>query len=466
MAKISNEREYLIFWVVVVLALLLLPVIVFMVFRDFLIFKLLAATMENFWWLILPVPLWFLFRAVWGEYTDFKFVTKQEYDLLEIIVPSDVERSPKIMEQVFYGFHQYTTPNKFDKYCGWRPLQSKFSLEIASIDGKAHFFLYCPKEARNGIESHIYSHYPTAELFEVEDYTKKIPKVMPNRDWDVWGSTFTLVREDALPIRTYSYFKEDVTGQMIDPLASFLEVLGSIGKGEQIWYQVVITAIEAGEWMPQVEEFVNNLTKRVKKTEDNSFSGTVGRFFKELIVLPGNLFKGYFSQELAGVDDDNPTISLDKFNINELTPGEQERLKSISDNTSRMGFATTVRFVYLGKKNVFNKAVGVGGTMGALKQFSDVNLNSLKPDNLTKTYANYYFGDVRLAYRQRKIVDNYRGRTFSGTNFVFHTDELATIFHFPDMSVKAASISRIEAQKSDAPANLPVEDGVEFEPSR
>ncbi|HHX58170.1 MAG TPA: hypothetical protein GX706_00145 [Candidatus Moranbacteria bacterium] len=459
MASRNEERQLGVFWATISVVAILLPVVTFLALRDLYFLKLVFGILVNFWWIILPFPAWFIFKGVWGEYTDMKFAVAQKYVLLEVIVPSDIERSPKVMEQVFYGCHQSSRINKFEEHCGWRPMQVKFTFEIVSTEGKVRFLLHCTEADRNTLESHIYSFYPTAEIFEVEDYTKEVPLVLPNRDWDVWGSTFALVNEDALPIRTYSYFKEDVTGKMIDPLASLLEVMGSIGKGQHLWYQIIFTALEAHDWKPDAEAYIAKLTKRAKVKKSGWFSNLMG----ELGVLPSNLFKGYFSQELEGVSSEG---SSDKFNINELTPGEQEQLQAISDNVSRMAFATSIRLVYLGKRDVFSKSVGVGGPMGALKLFADVNLNGLKPDNKTKTYADYYFTQARNAYRQRKIVHNYRNRSFSGASFVFHTDELATVFHFPDMSVKVANVSRIEAQKSDAPTNLPVEDGVVFESSR
>jgi len=59
-------------------------------------------------------------------------------------------------------------------------------------------------------------------------------------------------------------------------------------------------------------------------------------------------------------------------------------------------------------------------------------------------------------------LQDYRDRSFATGKFVFNSEELATVFHFPDMSVKAPNLIRIEAKKGEAPPNLPIE----FEPSR
>ena len=41
--------------------------------------------------------------------------------------------------------------------------------------------------------------------------------------------------------------------------------------------------------------------------------------------------------------------------------------------------------------------------------------------------------------------------------FVFNTEELATIFHFPTIDVKTPMMPRVEAKRGVAPSNLPTE---------
>jgi hypothetical protein len=44
-----------------------------------------------------------------------------------------------------------------------------------------------------------------------------------------------------------------------------------------------------------------------------------------------------------------------------------------------------------------------------------------------------------------------------GGFLVMSTEELATVFHFPDMNVLAPSLTRVEAKRGGAPSNLPIE---------
>ncbi len=431
---------------------ILLVLAVFFLFKsgDYVIFSNAFFLMKYFWWAILPIPMWYLFFMAWAEYSELMFVVKQEGVLLEIHPPADVEKSPKTMEQVFAGLHTFSTPNKFEIYCGWRPMQDKFTFEIASNEGKVHFYVRCPKASRNMVESQIYAQYPTAEIFEVEDYTKKVPKKLPNKEWDVWGSVLKLLKEDALPIRTYKHFKEDVTGKMIDPFASLTEILGNIGGDQHIWIQFIFSPANEPEWQPAGQKEILKIMGQEEKTKKGKIEGFLGDIFDVLRNVARTLF-------LADTDFSSAVEEAkEKFNINQLAPGEQEKLKAIDENLSRPGFNATIRFVYLGKKNVFNKAMGVAGVMGSFKQFAESNLNSIVPDNDTKTFANYYFTKSRMAYRQRKIVQDYRDRSFAGTGFFFNTEELATVYHFPDMSVATPAFDRIEAKKGEAPTNLPI----------
>ena len=433
------------------LSIALLGVATFFFLRsgDYVILGKAWFIISNLWWLIFPIPMWFIFKEAWTEYSDLMFVIKQKSILLEIKPPSETEKSPKIMEQVFASLYTFSGINKFEKYCGWRPMQDKFSFELASLEGDIHFYVRCPLAIRNPVEAHIYAQYPDAEIFEVEDYTKNFPKNLPNKDWDVWGSVLKLRKPDAFPVRTYKKFEEDVTGKMIDPLTSITEALSTLKKGQNSWFQINFTPAADADWIPaaraEVDKLIGRNVDKKRGGVENFFAG-IGEAFR-------NVGRGVMAQELEFSSEEE---EIKEFNINSLPPGEQDQLKAIEENISKVGFMTNMRFVHVGKREVFNKAEGVAGFLGPMNQFADVSLNSIVPDNRTKTFANYYFTESRLAYRQRKIVQDYRDRAFAGTFFYFNTEELATVFHLPDMSVSAPTIHKVEAKKGEAPANLPI----------
>ena len=139
-----------------------------------------------------------------------------------------------------------------------------------------------------------------------------------------------------------------------------------------------------------------------------------------------------------------------------LTPGEQETLKAVEESVTKNGYRTKLRFIYIGRREGFDRGF-LSGVNGALQQFNDSMLNSLGQDNRTKTFANYIWVEPRMRYAQRKIFNRYLDRDPDGPTFVMNSEELATIYHMPDMSVLSPAISRVEAKKGGAPINLPIE---------
>lgn len=419
----DQEYNYFLLFLITLVILLLVAVYLFFYSGDYLVLRDAWGIIKNTWWIILPVPIWFIYIRVWTEYRWILLGRGKKYIFLQVIPPKDVEKSPLSMESIFTGMHTWSKPNFFEHYCGWRIGQDKFSFEIIG-DGEhgARFIVRIPDIARNLFESLVYAQYPEAEIQEVDDYMREVPSNIPNKEWDLWGTVLVPLKEDCIPIRTYREFKDEITGEAIDPLASLIEVISKLGKREKICFQLIISPKNEVDW-------VKPANKKIREIMEE--------FIKE---SGGNLEEG-------------------GFNVNMLPPGEQDVVKAIKKSLSRVAFQTTVRLIYFGKKNEgFNKVTGVAGAMGSLKQFNDNNLNSLIPDNRTKTFANYHFQAARLRYRQRKIFNDFKGMDRAGIDHNLTAEELATMYHFPTMNVKSSALNRVEAKKSGAPVNLPFEE--------
>ncbi|TSA45857.1 hypothetical protein D4R51_01140, partial [bacterium] len=138
-----------------------------------------------------------------------------------------------------------------------------------------------------------------------------------------------------------------------------------------------------------------------------------------------------------------------------LTPVEKDTLQAVEESLNKKAFRTKIRNIYVAPRKTFKK-VYYQGVDGFIHQFNDPNLNTLDKDNETKTYANYFFVKYRMLWAQRKIWNRYLTRDDDGPNMYLNTEELATLFHLPDMSALSPSISRVEAKKGGAPINLPV----------
>jgi len=401
------------------------------------------------WWWAGPIVLFWLFKILWKKYSFNQYLGTLKWVVLEIKPPRNIERSPRTMEQVFAALHGvWSSPNIIDKYVRGRWYQSFISFEIQGVNGEMHFFVRCERKFRNFIESLIYSQYPEAEIQEVEDYTLSVLKNTPNPEWDLWGVDFKLAKDDAYPIRTYKYFQEEVTKGMIDPLAELADVIAGLPPGQQIWIQIVVTPEPDKNWQEAVKKLADKLAGKEVKEEPIA----ILRFFAEI----WDIFKYSFTYMFSSVDMASEIKKEEQPLMFKLTPGEQETLKAVEESITKKGYRTKLRFIYIGRRDGFDRGF-LSGVNGAMQQFNDMMLNSLTHDNETKTFANYIWVEPRMRYAQRKIFNRYLDRDPDGPTFVLNAEELATIYHMPDMSVMSPSISRVEAKKGGAPINLPVE---------
>lgn len=421
------------------------------IFKDIQdIFQTSSEALGNTWFIVLPWLLYFLFKPIWMDFIIGKYLGSLQYVLLEIITPREIEKSPKLMESFFAGFAGvHAAINTAETYCKGVRLP-KMSLEIVSDGGKVHFYLLVQKNFRNLVESNLYAQYPDCQVVEVDDYVNTVPRIVPNKDWDLWGTDLELVKPDIYPIKTYQEFEEDVTGKMIDPLSAMIEALGKIGPEQKFWFQIIITPEADQDVIKAGLDLVQIVTGKKKKSK-----GPLEKVWTDITDVFKNIFGTMMGSEPVFTEEKSEAVEQPiEF---KLTPGEKEALKALEENIGRIHFMTKIRFICLGKRSSFDKTA-VSSFMGAIKQYNSNNTNALKPNNDSKTFANYVAVKSRLRFRQVKIFKRYVSRNGTdGVKFRMSTAELASLFHMPDMSVVAPGINRVDAKRGGAPFNLPVE---------
>src|SRR3989344_7541840 len=141
-----------------------------------------------------------LFKA-WVSYRREVYWQSMGQIMLEIKLPREIFKSPAAMEVILGALHQ-TADESGWYFQYWKgQTRSWFSLEIASIEGKIHFYIWARKKYKTSIENHIYSQYPGAEVYEVEDYTK--PFYYDSNLHNLWACEWKLTQPDPFPIKTY-----------------------------------------------------------------------------------------------------------------------------------------------------------------------------------------------------------------------------------------------------------------------
>ena len=390
------------------------------------------------WPVWLPLFLVSLLFHTWFSYKRREWLKKQGSILLEIRIPKNTDKSPAAMEMVIEGIWEDVIGSLTGAYLGGE-LRDVFSLEIASIGGEVKFFIWSFPKWKNIIESRIYTHYPGAEVIEVEDYAIKV--IFDPEKMNLWGITTRLVKPDAYPIKTYIDFELDKGNkeqeEIVDPLAPVLEYLGTLKPGEQAWIQILIQG-HRKEGFQDIRLFSKpdwreGIKKEIKKIIEEE------PFIKPEVGQPASLFN--------------------------LTKIQADTIASIQRNSAKLAFDSMLRVVYVAPKEIYVRTRGVG-IIGSMRQFGSKTLNGIRPHKFIPgiVYPWEDFLDIRRRYNQRTLLEAYKRRSVFnvpfkhvfGKPYVLTTEELATIFHFPGATVTTPTLTRVPSKRAEAPSNLPI----------
>lgn len=408
------------------------------------------------WIVLIPVFLWGAFE-MWLNYRQNKFSMSIKYILLAIDVPKENEQSPKGVEQIFAHISGMQKNGNLKERLIDGYTQLGISLELVSIEGYVQFLIRAPEKFRDLVEAAFYATYPNAEITEVDDYTAHFKPQFPNEEYDLWGAELKLTNKQCYPIKTYPMFEHTMTQVFFDPMASILEIFSRLGRGEQVWLQIVIEPARDAEW----RESGINVIKKLIGAKASHKKGV----FSDLMWLPSNVAHGLYESTVASIVSPTSFGEAEKSRselpsiMQHLPPNERAVVESVGMKISKLGYLSKMRLVYIGKHDVFNKD-RVAALMGALKQFNTLDLNGFAVDKKTKTSVDYFFVKRRNNWRKWKVLYGYKNRSLKrGRNrFVLNTEELATLYHFPVTTVvKAPRVQKTESKRGEPPTMLPVE---------
>ena len=390
---------------------------------------------------VLAVFVWDL----WIDYRQALFFAKQEYLLLEVKLPKDIFKSPRAMEFFLNGLHQPFGDGNW--YLKWWQGSTRpwFSLEVVSIDGAVHFYIWTRKSYKNAIESNLYSQYPGIEIFTVTDYVNQVS--FDPETTGLFACEFGLTKPDVYPIKTYVDYgmdKDQKEEYKIDPLTPLIEFFGSVGRGNQIWLQIIVRSHAN-------EDAQNNPNK-----DDLRWSKAASEEIKKI-------FEKTKPEKKEAEDKDK------KENGRLPTKGEVEIVAALERSISKKGYDVGMRAIYIAPKDIFSSG-NIGAIIGGITHFNSNDLNGFKPSLAGSAYAapRYEFFPWKL-WKNKNInieksgmFDAYKRRAYfhrpykAVKYFILNTEELATVYHFMGSVSATPTFTRTESRKAEAPVNLPV----------
>ncbi|MDP2705438.1 MAG: hypothetical protein U1D31_03630 [Patescibacteria group bacterium] len=369
----------------------------------------------------------------WINYIRARWIREQGTVLLEIKLPTEIFRSPAAMELVLTQLYQAANPTYIDAYLIGK-VRPWFSLELVSLGGEVHFYIWGHRKFKKFIENHIYAQYPNVEIYEVEDYAKRFP--FDPENYPFWATYFKLTKADAYPLKTYIEYgldKDPKEEFKIDPITSLIEYLGGLRKGEQAWIQILIRAhrkeglkdlrLARPDWQKDIE-------KEIKKI---------------------------MTEAVVDEEKQMPSLML-------LDEEQRNLITAMRRNMGKFAFDSIVRGFYLAEKPSFDGS-NISGLISSVRQFSSNTRNGFKLGKFSAfEYPWQDFQNMRRRVIERKMLDSYKHRSFfypphthfRAQPYILTTEELATMFHFPGKVVGTPTVTRITSKKAEAPSNLPI----------
>lgn len=367
---------------------------------------------------VIPIFLIILYLRARANRAKMQWFANLKFLTMRILVPKNNEKTPLAAEQMFAALHGvFRKESQFQDY---------FSFEIASREKFIQFYVHVPEHLKDFIEGQIYSQYPTAEITQVDDYTLEEREQIISGQFKLAGTELGLTNLDVYPIKTFLNFE-------VDPLAGITGVLSKLEKGEEIWLQIIVKPV-SDLWQSKGIGHVRSV-KSGATNQQGIFVGIFGAFIRFL--------GGLLSAILTGV---TPPSSKEEAPKEEAKlPGTvEEGLKGVETKSTKLGFETKIRLLALATDENIARSK-LASTVAAFKQYNLLNLNGFQASSITNSLAFY---------------DQYRYRAFLEPGYILNIEELASIFHLPNVSVQTPNIVWAGSKKGEPPANLPIEENV------
>ncbi|MEK7105371.1 MAG: hypothetical protein AAB865_01675 [Patescibacteria group bacterium] len=420
---------------------------------DILLLKLLYW----FGWIPIAAVLVWGFFEVWLFNRQEHYRHKQKYMMLAIDVPRETEQSPKAMEH-FFGVLTglWGGPNFKEKWIDGE-VAPVISCELVSDGGYIQYYMRIPTRFRDIIEAGLYAAYPDAEIYEAEDYTLGLPDKFPNEDYNAWGCENKLGKDNYLPIRTYEMFEHKLSQELKDPLGVQLEQYGRLEPGEKMWTQYLIEPLgPAGKtWF---KPGIAYIYKEIGKEDKNGHKKSIlSDLTSSLGTLPGEVFA-----ELGlwgGGGEHGEEKKEDPWKFLRSTPIDKERLDLVTQKINRPAVHVKIRHVYIAKHAVYKKSARDKMLKSIYEQYRINDGNYFGRAERVQPKHDYFWQKWWEETRRTNVVRAYKKRDVErgGHHFVMNIEELATVWHFPAITLRAPFITKTLAKRAEPPVQLPTE---------
>ncbi len=329
--------------------------------------------------------------------------------VMQILVPRENEKASLAAEQMFASLHGILEDYK---KC---PDVASFEIVSTEEDG-IRFYVVAPEHLSRFIEGQIYAQYPNADIKYVQDYARND---VTSEETFVTTGEIEMEKDYIFPIKTFRSFE-------VDPLAAITGAMSELSRGEKAWMQVIVRPV-SNYWQDRSKKYIS----AIKEGKDPNGTNILG-------FLVG-LLKGVGKSLM-----ENSESKVQKEVI-KLVPGQEEELSEIENKMLKVGFEFKIRVVTKADTQLRSEQM-LRDIVASFKQFTTAHLNNFIHALPDKTGKEIY-DDYIKRYIPKEEPD------------ILNIEELASLYHLPNISVETPNIAWSRAKKLEPPMNIPKSTG-------
>jgi len=333
--------------------------------------------------------------------------------LVAISLPPTNDRGPQYMDQALAAIHQ-ANPSRL-------PVSLEFGRHRESVG------LYCrfSHQLRAVVEGQLFAQYPDCKIERVPD-----DALSPRDGQMVWTADLRLV-PDLFPIKRHPQFEDTMNRTIADPITAIMTTLAA-GRHE-LGCRIEISIRPA-------RSRLRHRARKCLRRLTTEFFRSHHRLAHMYAVMamsrkPAIRFLGWLFGLLGGRADAPPPGNELTVTSTRLHDREAD-LQAASDKLGRLLFETRILLIVAGPEEVaFEAKQKLREMAGTFGQFSSPRLSS------------FHLGRLR---RRRRFPIRSRSPAF-----LLSTEEVATLWHPPTLTVRAPTMALVESREMEPPVDLP-----------
>ncbi len=318
------------------------------------------------------------------------------------------------------------------------------SFEIGSYQGKICYFVRATKHAMPLVESQLYGQFPEIDIERMD-----AAELEPTTGEVILTKELQLKKHEIFPIKRHPQFDDMMARQTVDTMAGITSALVRYPHPAMRGHIQIVFSPLRGRYRKRVLKFLplmeRGFSKRFEWYAKLFARVHLARGWRRWVYFPLNMLMGGFRVWFSFL----PTMDAAVETTREMDTHEdtlkagrrnheaEDPISAAIDKVNRLMYLSNVRMSVIAPLDQKNASEHkLEEMMASYRQFALPNCNEFR---------------VKRTYLSTTLTPEFRM-----VPYVLSVEELATLWHFPNILVQTPNIDWVLSKKLEPPVNLPI----------